>query len=806
MTRRPSARSRLARVAAAISLALVAALCAPATARADYAGFRDVGASDWYVTDGYLDYALGHELLRGYDDETFGPSGAVIRGDVAMVLWRVAGEPEAGEPSFADVPSGSYYATAIEWARSQGIVNGYSETEFLPERAVSREELAAMLQRYATNVARIDASSDCAALDAIPGAKDVSKFARGAMGWAVDTGILTGKVSGDVSYVDPQGTAVRAELAKMATVFHRDVLRLGSSGQPAPGVELAEGVDVVPGGSYEVTGEHAATITGAAADSVERGDVIVLEPSSQNPGGTALKVTSVSDLGGETLVSGTEPDLSEVTDNLQLSSAGAPARVISVTPAPGVQMRDDVTGMVETMATSSDSIDLVKKTFDLPNKVGTVKINSQLEYSFDYSWGGIRQLDVSIDANADLDLSVSESLEGEPIKVASLTLASSWGVTIDVDVYITYSASGTVEFWAEASAEAGVTYKNGSWSQHSDGGFDYGMSFDGQAKAGVRPTVTLEFLSIDLVDASAELGGTLDGEVERRESGMVCCDVAAWMYLDLSVGQEDTLAHKLGLSKTFHLMDEDNSPKLHAHLEDGAIVDECTWGKTLGRYGAYLEKVRELEQAYGEGRVVSGSFGSIPAKWVAGACMVDLIDFGDGVERLVTACGNGSLFQSFPNSFDAYDVTVWDYSEKDDEAVAVWRGNMSASNGGYASVSFSTSPDGSRTYLVRMIPDANYTFVGLRADGSIGVVHVADSVIDLVGTEGFVYTIDGSRVSAQEYWDLLASMGLGTPSGPGSLTDWTLSAYNDEINEPDATLRAARATIAELERAAGSSA
>lgn len=84
-----------------------------------------------------------------------------------------------------------------------------------------------MLANYAEKIARIDVGSDCAALDAIAGAGDVSSWARDAMGWAVDEGIISGDVVDGTPYVNPQGSAQRCAAAKMVSVFHRDVLNLG---------------------------------------------------------------------------------------------------------------------------------------------------------------------------------------------------------------------------------------------------------------------------------------------------------------------------------------------------------------------------------------------------------------------------------------------------------------------------------------------------------------------------------------------------------------------------------------------------
>lgn len=790
---------------AALTVALAVLLARPAAARAEYAGFADVVARDWYVTSGDLDYAVSHGLLSGYADGDFGPQDPVSRAQVATILWRAAGSPAApaGTPRFpdCDYSDTSFYGEAVAWARAKGVVTGYQDGTFGPADSVTREQLAAMLSRHAALLAGMDVSSDGSALAAMADAGSVSAFAQEALAWCVDEGILTGDMTTGAPRALPQGTAQRDQAAKMISVFHREVL--GLDGQPPEGVELAGGVSSVSSTRYELLGERSAELSGEAGAGVSVGDVIVLAPSEQNPGGSALRVTQVTRVGDGVRVSGVEPDLSEVASSISLD--GASGRVLSVEPGPGVTMVDDATGRAELMASSESSVDLVNKTFTLPGDAGTVKVKSSLDFSFDYSWGKIHELSVSVDAEADLDLSVSDSV-GETVKVASLTLSTPvWGATIDLDLYLSYSASGEASFWAEASAEAGVTY-DGSWDTHLDHDFSYGMSFDGQARAGVEPSVMLEFLSIDLVDASAEVGGALEGAVERRESGMVCCDAEAYLYVSLGVGQHDSVAKTLGLSREWDLLDEDSSAKVHIHVEDGQIVPECTWGKARGIYGAFLDKVRELEGEYGEGRLIQSAWGSLPANWLTGLCFAEVRDFGDGVERLVTVCGTNSTRAEYPNNLGAYVVTVWEFDEESGELGVAWQGGQSHSNGGYAYAQFSTSPDGARTYLMRNVPDDDNTFVGVRDDGSFGVVHAASSYIVPSSSEGFEYFVDGRQVGSQEYWSVLRSMGASTPAGRGNVTSHALAAYGSEINDPARTLEAMRATVSRIEAEAANQA
>ncbi|MDM8289523.1 S-layer homology domain-containing protein [Slackia piriformis] len=196
-----------------------------ATAEArSYAGFSDVQPTDWYVVSGDLDYAVESGFLRGYDDGRFGPYDSVTRGQVATILWRMAGEPARGADAFWDVDYSQYYGKAILWASSNSVVNGYGDGSFRPDAPVTREELCAMLANFNERIAGYAVSSDCRALDRLNGSGSVSSWARESVGWAVDENIVSGEEIDGVAWVNPQGYAQRCAIAKMLSVEHRDVL------------------------------------------------------------------------------------------------------------------------------------------------------------------------------------------------------------------------------------------------------------------------------------------------------------------------------------------------------------------------------------------------------------------------------------------------------------------------------------------------------------------------------------------------------------------------------------------------------
>ena len=102
---------------------------------------------DWFHDD--VRYVYENGLMNGVAEGLFGPRLDTTRGMIVTILWRLEMEPAAGACPFEDVAAGSYYETAIAWAAENGIVDGYSDTRFGPDDAITREQLAAILWRYA---------------------------------------------------------------------------------------------------------------------------------------------------------------------------------------------------------------------------------------------------------------------------------------------------------------------------------------------------------------------------------------------------------------------------------------------------------------------------------------------------------------------------------------------------------------------------------------------------------------------------------------------------------------------------------
>ena len=234
---------------------------------------------------------------------------------------------------------------------------------------------------------------------------------------------------------------------------------------------------------------------------------------------------------------------------------------------------------------------------------------------------------------------------------------------------------------------------------------------------------------------------------------------------------------------------------------DGSESD-LTAPVRLGRYGAYLSKVRELQQEHGEVSVVT-SPGTTPSdSWLAGVCLVMLVDFGDGCERLVVAYSSPEVASSYPGSLDSYAVEVWNYDEGSDQAVLEWSGNHAYSNGGYAFVRFCTSPDGSRTYIVSTYDVEGAAYVGLLDDGTFGVAHTftGEYVLGEDGSpQGWQNVVDGIEVTQDE------SRRMSAELGGDNMTHYYLTKFSGMYEDIgyEETASIAQETVARLEGLAG---
>ena len=206
-------------LAAVLVLVLLAALCPPRSAEA--AAFKDVPADAWYAKA--VDWAIERGITRGLNAGTFGPRRTCTRARIVTFLYRLDGQHPAGNPTdFSDVPADAWYADAVGWAESAGIVSGVGKGRFAPNALCTRGQVAAMLWRCAgqpqsggTNPFRDVRSTD---------------YYYQAVLWAVQKGITTGT---DAAHFSPNRPCTRAQIVTF--LYRMNGGRIDEPTEPEPG-------------------------------------------------------------------------------------------------------------------------------------------------------------------------------------------------------------------------------------------------------------------------------------------------------------------------------------------------------------------------------------------------------------------------------------------------------------------------------------------------------------------------------------------------------------------------------------------
>ncbi len=184
--------------------------------------FRDVTESDWFYDD--VRFANQNGLFNGVEKDLFAPEESMTRGMLVTVLWRLDGEtaPKTAT-TFTDVDANAYYADAVAWAAESGVVNGIGGNKFDPEGNVTREQIAAILFRYAA-FKGVDTAAR-ANLATFPDAEKTSAYAHDALSWAVAAELVKGTKEGSTIYLDPQGSATRAQVAAILSRYAQNIVK-----------------------------------------------------------------------------------------------------------------------------------------------------------------------------------------------------------------------------------------------------------------------------------------------------------------------------------------------------------------------------------------------------------------------------------------------------------------------------------------------------------------------------------------------------------------------------------------------------
>ncbi len=174
--------------------------------------FTDVNEGDWFY-DVVL-YAYDNGLMTGVSATEFAPNQTTTRGMIVSMLARLEGVTSAEDAGFADVAANDWYATAVNWAASVGVVNGYEDNTFRPNDAITREQMAAILYNYA-DYKGYDVSAR-ADLSDYADAASISSWAEDVLAWANAEGLINGMTA---TTIDPQGATTRAQTAAMFERF-----------------------------------------------------------------------------------------------------------------------------------------------------------------------------------------------------------------------------------------------------------------------------------------------------------------------------------------------------------------------------------------------------------------------------------------------------------------------------------------------------------------------------------------------------------------------------------------------------------
>jgi hypothetical protein len=160
-------------------------------------------------------YVVRNGFMTGKSSGSFVPKANLTRAEMAKILHNVADNPTTTEEhDFSDIPANAWYTDAISWAATAGVVTGYEDGTFAPSTEVTREQLVAMLYRYAKYIGQDVTAS--ASLDTFKDSASVAGYAKAPMQWAVANGFIKGN---DANALNPKGNATRVEAAAIIARF-----------------------------------------------------------------------------------------------------------------------------------------------------------------------------------------------------------------------------------------------------------------------------------------------------------------------------------------------------------------------------------------------------------------------------------------------------------------------------------------------------------------------------------------------------------------------------------------------------------
>lgn len=206
-----------------------------------FENLKDIPQNAWYYSS--VQEAVHRNLFNGVTAQEFRPDQAMTRAMLVTVLWRYENCPSGGEGQFTDVPEDAWFADGVNWAAGNGIVNGIGKGKFDPNGKITREQMAAILFRYAQKL-ELNMEADDRISSFVDGSS-VSSWATDAMNWCVANGLIGGVKVGSTLYLKPQGDATRAQVCAILVRF------IQSFSEPEPEVQYPDMTDALDGGEWE---------------------------------------------------------------------------------------------------------------------------------------------------------------------------------------------------------------------------------------------------------------------------------------------------------------------------------------------------------------------------------------------------------------------------------------------------------------------------------------------------------------------------------------------------------------------------
>lgn len=212
---------------------------------ASASNMTDIPSGSWY--ESAVRYCLNNNYMSGESETKFNPNGTVSRAQMVQVLYNLEGQPgyTPSHTPFEDITPGSWYYNAVRWSEENGIASGTSATTFKPNTPVTREQVATFFANYAKFKNNYSgAQSD---LSKYSDRNKISSWAKENISWAVNYGLMSGTSS---TTLDPQGTCIRAQLAQFIKNYYHDDSQVVPEPTPEPTPDPDENPVIKPDGEY----------------------------------------------------------------------------------------------------------------------------------------------------------------------------------------------------------------------------------------------------------------------------------------------------------------------------------------------------------------------------------------------------------------------------------------------------------------------------------------------------------------------------------------------------------------------------